>query len=236
MKEGNIVEQGSPSELLCAGGEFTKIWENGSELRSDDQILDKKPTKDDNQTPDQPDELSLNRHIKEGSGSTFRPDAPEFVPHVQTTKESSNRAHGTPSNVRPGHHHDSRDTLTHAQSHGASAKRRSGSPPKRMNNKACKKSANLPRKSDMSAETDVVKTQPDTPSSQLDGSTALTSTNGKTGPRLSRWQRRRQARSDPNSSAVGPDHPESSETKLRHVSGPGKIFISVYEFPCLGRQ
>ena len=229
MKEGSIVEQGSPFELLEANGEFAKIWKDQFIPGSTDNV----DTTSAIVTPsNQRSTPAIKRHMKDRSGSSFRADAPEFVPHFQQGTESSNGQTNHP-HLGPGHRHDSHDTPTHAHSHRAGPDSSSQTQTKRMQYKTNKKNMNANGKSGTSTETTAADSREVTSSSQLDGSAGPSLIDGKTVPRLSRWQRRRQAKSDPNSSIVSYEEVKSGAANQqadkkeasalsRRVSGPGR--------------
>ncbi len=230
MKKGVIVEQGSPSELRKANGEFVKIWKDQFVIRD----YENAPVKVSQPLPipNQHSKSTSNRHVKDRSGSSFRPDAPEFVPHLkQNTDSSSGQA--THPHLGLGHEHDSRDTASHAQSHRAGAEKSSRNPNKRMQYKPYKKNANPAEKSETSTGIITIHSREETPTSQFDGFAGPKLTEGKTAPGLNRWQRRRQARSDPNRVIMHSSQSDTTTAKQhadgkgastisRRVSGPGK--------------
>ena len=227
MKEGTIVEQGSPFELLEADGDFARIWKDDLTLETT-QKVDTTNVKG----PPITDQLrqrsasNSKRHVKDRSESSFRPDAPEFVPHFQRSTESSS-GQKTHPHLGPGHQHDQRTPGSHARSHTEGAGKSSRSPTKVMRYRPYKKNQTSAGKSETSTETLPGNSHNTISTSQLDGSTGPKSIDGKTATRLSRWQRRHQAKSDPSSSAMSSDQAEPTNNKAvaipsRHVSGPGK--------------
>lgn len=184
MKDGTIIEQGPPDDLMEEDSHFSRFWNKQFGVKedgvSDEVVVTNQSMRD---VPDKP---ASSRHVLERSGSSFRADAPEFVPH----------------------HHS--DVLK-----GMDSKRKLKRSKPIAEIQAALKAANAK----------------DGPSRIVPKMIDEGQSADQPPPRLNRWQRRRQARSEPHGSALGrsqaddtskvskPDENRSSLAS-RRVSGP----------------
>ena len=231
MKGGRIVEQGSPDELLAANGHFARLWRSQFTIEATGTTHDTTSQgQDDNSQHAKP---TLKHHISERSGSSFRPNAPEFVPHYQRGTETTN---GTQCNTQLGasHQHHSQDMKSHIQSHGAPPGKIDRGISKRTHAQRSKKGTKLADESKATSEAVTTNTFPVTSVSQYDGLVSEMPMDSKPPARLNRWQRRRQARSEPLGSSIVSSHTDSASKSpnagksranfdSRRVSGPGNF-------------
>ena len=228
MKGGRIVEQGSPTELLEANGRFAKLWRSQFMVDSAgtvDQVAEQ--TQADLSQHGKP---TLNRHISEGSASSFRPNAPEFVPQYRhCTGDRSGQI--SPSHRGAIHQHHALDTKSDAHSHSTRSDRGMS---KRRQFQRNKKEIKPTDESEATSEAVTAASHPATSDSQYDGPAGETSTDSRLPQILNRWQRRRLARSEPQGSNTDSsqvdgtsEHPNANEggakAASRRVSGPANF-------------
>ena len=242
MDNGSLVERGTLAEILALNGNFCNLYRG--ELDFETSLH-----RDEESEPKSHHHGARNRHVKEKSdasaSSSFRPNAPDFVPSHQRSAEASSSQHP--------HFHTSHEKSHEGTSHHSQAVIADASLTPRSSSK---RSQRVSRPSYGSRATSVNKSKPGPPSeeasiheagpaknntkssipaeeskSPYDG-TADVITAVKKVPRIKRWHRRRQARSDPqasnvttaqanNSELVEPQSPSRRRVGLRYISGPG---------------
>lgn len=219
INDGKIAEQGTLHQLLIKNEEFSRFWKeqfstevdlaNGEDVTSADQV----------------DVQSEHSYAREGKGnrelseSSFRADAPVFIPHYQRGTEAST---GQPTHIHlgAGHQHSHDETAKYVHSHNAADCKSDGGSSKRLDRQQ--------------KPTGEIAHSHNTPTSQSirdtsGGKHQDGSWYGKQASRPNRWQRRQQAKSEgfaqgveqvdgaTDTGPVGGSH----TGKKRHVSGPG---------------
>ena len=185
-----------------------------------------------------PDATYINRQRSQRSGSSFRADAPSFVPRRQSMSEASSQKlfkdHLTTNN-----HQDPKRAVSSPQERSFFTPPNGRSLDKNVNSKRQNmgpKTSNKPK-----SKMEPVKTNVNPVAADMKFSTGSGEhfSNHQSTPRLSRWQRRRQARSDPTSSEIGQDRTKNpsgdhasnktaSTTASRCVSGPGMHSVGAH--------
>ena len=229
MKDGTIVEQGSPSELLEGNSHYSRIWKNQFGI-NEGSIPDEIKAVNESDHNEQ-GRSAVSGHILERSGSSFRPDAPEFVPHCQGSTEASS---GNPSHVHleKCHQHSQEDTSNHSYSRGVSTQKNDRGLLKCLNSELNRAETKPTDESEATSEAVTADSRLATAGSKYNGLVDEGPPKNNPPRRLNRWQRRRQARSEPHGSAMsssqvdGPSkNPASAESKAkaasRRVTGPG---------------
>ena len=215
IENGEVVERGPPKQLLEKKGKLCALLKD--QMRPNLEMA-RNPSRPQPSYGSQRKNKSHGGHTVEksdASGRSFRPNAPEFVPSYQRGTEANT---GQPSHEHP-------DLLDHAHSHVSPS-----SPTRRSSIKRVKRQV-TPQADSQDIATDSNK-RPLSPAAgpKYDGAVEVHVGVKKT-PRLNRWHRRRQAKSDTPSNAES-SHPDTklgagAESipeqirNLRHVSGPG---------------
>lgn len=229
IKNGTILEQGSPSELLKPNSDFFKLCKTRFDI-VDDASHDIPIAKTD-LSHGSPDATYINRQRSQRSGSSFRADAPAFVPRRQSMSEASSQRlfkdHLTTNN-----HQDPKRAVSSPQGRSFFTPPNGRSLDKNVNSRRQNmgpKTSNKPKSKMEPAKTNV---NPVAADNKFGTGGGEQFSSYQPTPRLNRWQRRRQARSDPTNSAIGPDRTNNtsgdhvsdktaSTTTSRCVSGPG---------------
>ena len=228
FKDGRLVEHGSAQTLLEAQSELFRLLR--SQLTSNPAP---KSTDDPVSIPSQDPHLHMKHHGKHRSersdssaSKSFRPNAPEFVPHYQRGTQASS---GQSSHTHPKSSHQ----MSHKESSTQSQPLATPVNPDDLQSSKQTQPSATPKNS-LERQADNCPTQPSTPKqeSKYDGP-AERGVDSKKNSRSSRWHRRRQAKSDPP--AAGTDQSPTKKDAnddaisihrkikgLRHVSGPGK--------------
>lgn len=229
LEHGRIVQQGGPKQLLESGGPVSRFF--GDQLQAAAAINKQDNSKfREGSEGGQKAKMNSGKHVTERSNSStskpFSPNAPEFVPHHnQTEAEISNGQNAHPHPIA-AHRVSHRESSAHARSHAirSASSERVPKPDHRPRTPVAEHPGPTPPKQ---AEED----QKEDTSSKYDGP-AERNIGKQPAPRLNRWQRRRLARSDPQSikseagntgtpAKTSSGSPSRVRQALRHVSGPG---------------
>lgn len=229
MKDGSIIEQGSPSELLQGNSRFSKLRNKELETK-ENGLPDGTPAS--HKSPfNKQNAPTISRHISELSESPFRADAPAFVPHQQRMNEKRHE-HTSQDHLGESHHLKSRGAANPASKHNVSTQK---------NDRGLFKRADSPRDNKRSKPVDVSKAMLDpvnTNASPAEGDSECTGQvvealpANQPLPQLNHWRGRRQARSEPHDSTIDSSQADGTSGDLRsnqicitaasrRVSGPG---------------
>ena len=237
IKQGKIIEQGSPRDLLEAKGKFSELWLKQVEISL--PTADDQPTKGKLAGEDQaskPSENECKTHLSEASsssGKSLRATAPEFIP---SKASASRRQKGTAAKDASSSYDDSAQEL---QSSFDVSMTKSQVDEDRTQQKRKLPAENLSNATGSEAQRDISNSRPE--------GTRQTETKKK---RPNPAQRRRNNKSEPSGSATKRDQQEGPSDALtsdesaglsgvglqsRRVSAPARPLTSITNSGAGGR-